>query len=41
MYDKEAIEKGLERAKDIYEGFRLDELDIDQLYEAIEQAQKQ
>jgi hypothetical protein len=37
-FTKEEIGKGLDRAQDIYEGWKLDELDIDQLYEAIVQA---
>jgi hypothetical protein len=38
MYTKEQIAKGLDLANQWYEGWRLDEIDIGQLYECIEKA---
>lgn len=39
MFTKLQVTNGLERAKNIYEGWKLEDLDADQLIEAIEQAE--
>ena len=40
MYTKEQIAKGLDLAQQWYEGWRLDELDAEQLNECIEKANR-